>query len=197
MAHYLAHDLIVDLSFFEAVLLLIALLNVWTLRRATRHKTAARLPKVSMLVPARNEEVTIERCIRSLLAQDYPDFEVLVLDDGSTDRTRAIVRALAGADPHLTALDGCPLPEGWLGKNWACAQLAARATGELLCFTDADTVCRPEALRVAVSAAGGRAGRPCERLSAPGGRDLGRETDRPVLLLGDVRLPAAPALPTT
>jgi chlorobactene glucosyltransferase len=86
-----------------------------------------------------------------LLSQDYPDFEVLVLDDQSTDRTRAILESLAGDDSRLKVLDGQPLEIGWLGKNWACAQLAARATGELLFFTDADTAHRPEALRTIVA----------------------------------------------
>jgi chlorobactene glucosyltransferase len=98
-----------------------------------------RLPRVSVLVPARNEERNIEDCVRSLLVQEYPDFEVLVLDDDSADGTPAILQRLSAADPRLRVLHGEPLPEGWLGKPWACAQLAQAATGELLLFTDADT----------------------------------------------------------
>ena len=152
MARFLTHDLIVHLIFFQAILVFIALGNVRALRRAAGHPAGARLPKVSILVPARNEQANIERCVRSLLSQDYPDFEVLVLDDASTDRTRAILRTLAQADSRLVVLDGRPLAAGWLGKNWACAQLASRATGEMLYFTDADTFHRPGALRAAVSA---------------------------------------------
>jgi len=152
MSHYLVHDLIYDLIVFQAILILIALSNARTLRLASRHAAPARFPKVSVLVPARNEEANIERCIRSLLSQDYADFEVLALDDESTDRTRAILEALAGADSRLRVLDGRPLESGWVGKNWACAQLAAQAAGEVLFFTDADTVHRPEALRAIVTA---------------------------------------------
>ncbi len=151
MSRYLIHDPIYDLLIFQAILIVIVLSNTRTMRRALRHPAPARFPRVSVLVPARNEEHNIERCIRSLLAQDYPDFEVLALDDESTDRTRAILEALAGCDPRLKVLDGRPLEAGWLGKNWACAQLAAQAAGDLLYFTDADTFHRPRALRAMVT----------------------------------------------
>lgn len=141
------HDLIYDLIAFQLVLLAIALSNTWVLRRARRHAAPAQLPRVSVLVPARNEEDNIGRCVGSLLSQEYPDFEVIVLDDESTDRTRAILQALAQAECRLLVLDGKPLPSGWLGKNWACAQLASQATGDLLFFTDADTHHQPHGLR--------------------------------------------------
>lgn len=146
------HDIIYDLIAFQLVLLLVALTNTWVLHRARLHAPPPRFPKVSILVPARNEEANIERCVASLLAQDYPDFEVLVLDDESTDRTRSILVSLAAGDDRLQVLDGRPLESGWLGKNWACAQLAARASGELLFFTDADTHHQPHTLRAFVTA---------------------------------------------
>jgi len=152
MAQYLTHDLIYHLIVFQAILILIALSNARTLRLAGRHTAPARFPKVSVLVPARNEQANIERCIRSLLSQDYPDFEVLVLDDQSTDRTRMILESLAGGDARLRVLDGRPPEAGWLGKNWACAQLETQAAGDLLFFTDADTFHRPDALRALVTA---------------------------------------------
>lgn len=141
------HSLIYDLIAFQAVLWLIALSNTWVLRRARRHAPPAQWPRVSVLVPARNEEANIARCVASLLAQDYPDFEVLVLDDESTDRTGCILAELAAADSRLRVLAGRPLEPGWLGKNWACAQLAAQAEGDLLYFTDADTHHQPQTLR--------------------------------------------------
>lgn len=102
-------------------------------------------PLVSILVPARNETLNIEPCLRSLLAQDYPNFELLVLDDRSTDATANLVRALgvveSGARHRL--LPGAELPPGWIGKNWACHQLAQAARGEFLFFTDADTTHAP------------------------------------------------------
>lgn len=146
------HDIIYDLIAFQLVLLLIALTNTWVLHRARRHALPPRFPKVSILVPARNEEANIERCVASLLAQDYPDFEVLVLDDESTDRTRSILESLAAGDGRLQVLAGRPLESGWLGKNWACAQLAARASGDLLFFTDADTHHQPQTVRAFVTA---------------------------------------------
>jgi chlorobactene glucosyltransferase len=98
------------------------------------------LPRVSVVVPARNESVNIERCLRSITASGYPDFEVIVVDDRSDDGTGAIARSMsAGTARRLEVIDGEPLPDGWLGKPWACWQGAARATGDLLLFTDADT----------------------------------------------------------
>jgi chlorobactene glucosyltransferase len=97
-------------------------------------------PSVAVLVPARNEERGIERCVRSLLAQEWEALRVIVLDDGSTDRTADILARLQQEDGRLTVLRGSPLPDGWLGKPWACAQLAeAAADAELLVFADADT----------------------------------------------------------
>jgi len=110
------------------------------------------LPFVSILVPARNEQDNIERCVLSLLAQDYPAFEVVVLDDESTDATLSILGGLATSHGRLRVLRGQPLPVGWLGKHWACQQLGETAKGELLLFTDADTWHHPQALRDAVAA---------------------------------------------
>ncbi len=129
---------------------LVAVTNVLLLRRMGRFPPAARGPKVSVLVPARDEEDNIGPCIRSLLAQDYGDIEVLVLDDGSKDRTPAVLAELK-AD-RLRVLPGRPLPDGWNGKAWACRQLADAARGELLLFTDADTVFHQETVRLAVDA---------------------------------------------
>ncbi len=107
-----------------------------TIRRGERPNGR---PRVSVLVPARNEERAIAACVRSLAAQDYPDYEVLVLDDNSDDATASIVATVAETDPHVRLIRGEPLPHGWVGKNWACHQLAAAATGTWLIFTDADT----------------------------------------------------------
>jgi chlorobactene glucosyltransferase len=151
MAHYLTHDLIIHLIIFQAVLLLIILSNIFIIHRSMRHSQPPAFPMVSMLVPARNEEGNIAGCIQSLLAQDYPAFEVLVLDDQSEDTTRAILEKIAENKPGLRVLDGTPAPEGQIGKNWACSQLAQQARGELLFFTDADTLHKPGALRAMVT----------------------------------------------
>lgn len=97
-------------------------------------------PLVSVIVPARNESTNISVCVASLLNSVYPRFEIIVVDDGSIDGTADIVRILAEhAQGRLELVDGEPLPDGWLGKPWACWQGAQRARGELLLFTDADT----------------------------------------------------------
>ncbi len=132
----------------------IAASNAWALRRLASYSPApnAPLPFVSILVPARNEAANIAACVRSLLAQDYAAFEVVALDDASTDDTGAILHALAAEAGRLRVLCGQPLPAGWLGKHWACAQLAEAARGEVFLFTDADTQHAPGALRAAVAA---------------------------------------------
>jgi len=106
--------------------------------------------KVSVLIPTRNEERNVAPCVRSLLAQEYPDFEIIVLDD-SEDQTPDIIRSIA-SDSRLRIITGRPLPPGWIGKSWACHQLANAAAGEFLFFTDADTLHHPSMLRDAVTA---------------------------------------------
>jgi chlorobactene glucosyltransferase len=97
--------------------------------------------RVSVLVPARNEARTIVACIESLLCQDYPNFEVIVLDDQSTDATPALLDALARKHPNLTVIHGIEDPPfAWNGKSYACQRLADHATGEWLLFTDSDTL---------------------------------------------------------
>jgi len=140
------------LLIFIAVLLLIAAGNILTLHRLGRLSPPQKKPRTSILVPARNEENNIQSCITSLLAQDYPDFQVIALDDHSTDLTRSILNAMAENDARLIVLAGKDLPTGWLGKHWACQQLSESADGELLLFTDADTVHDKNALLQAVAA---------------------------------------------
>ena len=137
---------------FLAFSLLTALGNALFLRRLRGTSSSPeQLPFVSILVPARNEALNIERCVRSLLAQSYVAFEVLVLDDHSTDTTPFILAEIQKANPRLKILHGEPLPAGWLGKHWACHQLAQAARGELLLFTDADTWHEPNALQDSVT----------------------------------------------
>ncbi len=111
----------------------------WNLRvfRALPAETPTSTPKISVLVPARNEELSIGICVASLLDQDYPDYEVLVLDDQSTDATAE--RLAAFTSPRLTVIQGIDKPEGWLGKPHACHRLSMRAKGDILLFVDADT----------------------------------------------------------
>jgi len=101
------------------------------------------LPSLSIVVPARDEERSIERCVRSLLAQRWLDLDVIVVDDRSTDATPQILERLAREDPRLRVVRGEELPDGWIGKPWALAQGARLARGEWLLFTDADSVHDP------------------------------------------------------
>jgi cellulose synthase/poly-beta-1,6-N-acetylglucosamine synthase-like glycosyltransferase len=134
-------------------------------------------PRVSVIVPARNEARNIRRCVASLLGQAYPDFEVIVVDDGSTDATPQILSELrhgAGGD-RLRIIPAGELPAGWAGKPHAMAVGAAAATGAWLLFTDADTLHRPGALAWAAREAQRRAARipRCRQPHHPAGRGDG------------------------
>ena len=109
----------------------------------------AQAPLVSILIPARNEERAIGRCVAGALAQHYPAYELIVVDDGSTDGTAAL---LAGVnDPRLRVLCGRPLPPAWVGKCNVCQQLGEAARGEWLLFLDADTAPQPDLVAALVT----------------------------------------------
>ncbi|MDD4983564.1 MAG: glycosyltransferase family 2 protein [Candidatus ainarchaeum sp.] len=110
-------------------------------------------PLVSILVPARNEEANIAKCVQSLLDQNYSNFEIVVLNDNSTDKTGEILDGLKKKNKNLKVISGKPLPKGWLGKNWACHQLSENAVGDYYLFTDADTIHTTDMLISVVSAA--------------------------------------------
>lgn len=137
---------------FLGVLLAIALSNLVTWRSLGQYPPSVVMPRVSILVPLRNEARNTRPCIRSLLLQDYANFELLALDDESQDSTASELASLRAEEPRLQVLHGDPLPDGWLGKHWACHQLAEAASGDLLLFVDADTRHAPTALRDAVAA---------------------------------------------
>lgn len=145
------------LAFIAGALLIVAITavaNAFTFPHLGQGSGALppRPPRVSLLVPARDEAAVIGGTVQRLLAQRYPDFEVLLLDDHSTDGTADVAAAAAAGDGRLRVLAGRPLPAGWLGKNWACQQLAEAAGGDLLIFTDADVRWQPEALAALVAA---------------------------------------------
>ena len=109
------------------------------------------MPHVSVVIAARNEERNIEQALRSVLRQGYPELEVIVVDDRSTDRTGVILDRLSEQNPRLRILHLRELPPGWLGKNHALERGAEGATGEILLFTDADVVMEPTTLARAVA----------------------------------------------
>lgn len=119
--------------------------NLWFLRRRVQPGSRASRPPVSVLIPARNEAANLRRLLPSLLAQDYPDVEVIVYDDGSDDETVAVVESFG--HPRIRLLHGHGPPAGWIGKVHALYQATREATGGLYCFLDADTrLTRPDAL---------------------------------------------------
>lgn len=142
-----------------AVTLCIVLVGGFDMARGNRsttylkdvpRQTEAHPPRVSIIIPARNEEKKIGEALQSVLKQDYSNLEFIVLNDRSTDATASILAELAAKDPRLRLENISELPPGWLGKNYALYRGAERASGELLLFTDADVVMDPSALARAV-----------------------------------------------
>jgi hypothetical protein len=130
-----------------------ALLTLANLRAfaAPPPAAAGRRPRVSVLVPARNEEAAVGRLCADVLASTGVDFELVILDDSSTDRTAAIVTDLAARDPRVRLVSGPPLPPGWCGKQHACWQLAQAARHDNWVFLDVDVAPAPEAVARAVA----------------------------------------------
>jgi chlorobactene glucosyltransferase len=143
------------LAVFCAVCVVVNLRRLPRLSREGRAAADARAagdwPRVSIVIPARDEERDVEAAVRGHLAQDYPHFEVVVVDDRSTDRTGEILRRLASEDPRLRVIAGREPPPGWLGKPHALHLGAQAATGDPLLFVDADVRWAPGGLRAAVA----------------------------------------------
>lgn len=128
------------------MVLAVTLFNAATAPMLKKNLNLQDRPRVSVLIPARDEEANIGTCIEGFLSQDYDNFEIHVLDDQSTDRTRTIIEKFDEQHPKVQAIDGKPLPARWMGKNWACHQLSEHANGEILIFTDADNRPAPNAI---------------------------------------------------
>lgn len=123
------------------------LFNFFTAPRIARAQNLKLTPKVSILIPARNEEKNIGECMNGLLKQDYSNFEIIVLNDHSEDDTLHIIQQYQERDNRIKFINGKELPSGWTGKNWACYQLSQVATGEIFIFTDADNRHAPFAVK--------------------------------------------------
>ena len=128
------------------VVLAVTLFNAATAPMLKKSVSLESHPRVSVLIPARNEEANIGDCIQGFLSQNYDNFEIHVLDDQSTDCTGTIIEKFSEQHSEVQAIRGKPLPTGWLGKNWACHQLSQHANGEILIFTDADNRPAPDAI---------------------------------------------------
>ena len=107
--------------------------------------------KVSVILPARNEEKFIEKCLDSLVGQDYDDYEIIAINDSSNDSTGNIMKKYSEKFSKVIFVDAKPKPDGWMGKNWACMEGYKKASGNLLLFTDADTVHTNSVISLAVS----------------------------------------------
>lgn len=131
----------------SSVILLLNRKEFTPLHSVTDHAFDASAPLVSLCIPARDEERNIERCVLSALNQTYPNIEILVLDDQSADHTPYILECLANDHGDtLQVIKGVDKPDNWLGKQWACQQLADRSEGSVLIFIDADTWLDPDAV---------------------------------------------------
>jgi len=135
---------------FLALRTFISLVNLISRLHLPNQKPAS-FPKVSVLIPARNEEAVLGYLLDSLEKQDYPDFEVIVCDDHSSDNTEEILNWIAGEDDRFHWFLGEKLPADWLGKNYACHQLAQKASGKYLIFLDADVELSPDAITKVVA----------------------------------------------
>lgn len=139
-------------AFGTLAILALSLTNIIWLRSSGYRSVSTDRGKVSVLIPARNEEANIRRCLDSLLDQSYTNYEIIVLDDCSKDRTWQIITEYARLHRgRLQAVRGAPLPEGWCGKTHAMQLLSQYAEGDYLLFTDADTVHSRESLAWAVT----------------------------------------------
>tara|TARA_B100000686_G_scaffold349613_1_gene443427 strand:- start:654 stop:1847 length:1194 start_codon:yes stop_codon:yes gene_type:complete len=114
--------------------------NFLWLKKIPTSKNISDSKLVSILIPARNEADVIESTIKSIINQSYKNYELIILDDNSSDSTKAIIQKHAKLNSKIELINGLSLPEGWLGKNWACHQLSEKAEGEYILFMDADTI---------------------------------------------------------
>jgi glycosyltransferase involved in cell wall biosynthesis len=134
-------------------------------------------PSVSLVIPARNEARNIRRCVESALASEYPDLEVVVVDDHSTDATGTIVQEIVTRDARLHVVAAAPLPRSWFGKQWACATGAAVSRGAIVGFVDADTWQAPDLVPRVVRA---MEARDSDLLTVAGTQELGSFWERVV-----------------
>ena len=132
--------MILVIAFLSTSLVYVAQSNLRNLKRLKTLSAKQENKIVSILIPARNEYHNLKRCLDSLINQDYSNIEILVLNDRSTDQTATLVEEYQNKDKRVQLLQGQDLPDGWIGKHWACHQLSEAAKGTIILFMDADTV---------------------------------------------------------
>ena len=157
-------DIIIDVFNFVFTAILVGVFLAWLSLTHTMYQSFTRtpfldkfekkniqMPRVSVILPARNEENFISRCLETLSTQDYKDFEIIAIDDSSEDKTGEIIEKFAKQDSKIIHVSAREKPENWMGKNWACMEGFKKATGSLLLFTDADTKFEKNVITLTVS----------------------------------------------
>jgi glycosyltransferase involved in cell wall biosynthesis len=157
-------ELAVQIAGYVAAAIMVSVSGAWiwliramilSLRTAPHldepHNASGDTPKVSIILPARNEEEYIGKCLDSLLAQDYPNYEIVAVDDESQDGTGGIISEYAGRDERVIHVTAGPKPPDWVAKTWPCHEGYGRASGDLLLFTDADAEYAHNTISLAVS----------------------------------------------
>jgi chlorobactene glucosyltransferase len=157
-------ELIIDIIIYAVTAILIGICGAWIYLIKSMIETFTLTPyldkfentnnltpKVSIILPARNEEKYLENCLDSLIDQDYQNYEIIVIDDSSEDSTGKIIAEYAKKNSKIIHVSANSKPEGWMGKNWACMEGYRHATGELLLFTDADTKHSKQVISLSVS----------------------------------------------
>jgi glycosyltransferase involved in cell wall biosynthesis len=157
-------ELIIDIIIYIVTAILIGICGAWIYLIKSMIKTFTLTPyldkfentndltpKVSIILPARNEEKYLAKCLDSLIEQDYKNYEIIVIDDSSEDSTGEIIANYSKKNSKIIHVSANSKPEGWMGKNWACMEGYRQATGELLLFTDADTKHSKQVISLSVS----------------------------------------------
>lgn len=149
------HGILAGMMVMVTIAWLVLLRGIIRTFRLTPHirmysQSSQARPKVSVILPARNEEKYIGRCLDSLAKQDYAEYEVIAVNDSSDDSTESIISDYANKHTKIRLVNARPKPEGWMGKNWACMEGYDNATGQILLFTDSDTVFSPNMISAAI-----------------------------------------------
>tara|TARA_Y100001960_G_scaffold86973_1_gene93185 strand:+ start:1343 stop:2554 length:1212 start_codon:yes stop_codon:yes gene_type:complete len=157
-------DIILDVFNFVFTVILLGVFLTWISLLSTMYKSFTKTPfldkfekketeapKVSVILPARNEENFITKCLETLCAQNYKNFEIIAIDDSSEDKTGEIIQSFAKNDSKVIHVSARTKPKNWMGKNWACMEGFKKATGELILFTDADTKFQKNVIELTVS----------------------------------------------
>ena len=157
-------DIIVDVFNFIFTIILVGVFLTWLSLIHSMYQSFTKTPfldifdnkstsspKVSVILPARNEEEFISECLETLSSQDYNDFEIIAIDDSSEDKTGEIIAEFSKKDSKIIHVSAREKPENWMGKNWACMEGFKKATGDIMLFTDADTKFKKNVITLAVA----------------------------------------------